>query len=151
MGFKNNQWCKKTVGERFKEKYVVNETNGCWEWQGYKDKDGYGSFWFLNKRISAHIFSYIWYIGEINDKKLQVCHKCDNPCCVNPFHLFLGTQTDNFKDAQEKGRKPKAKHPSLSYYSNQGCRCDECVEIARKYWREAASRKREMAKLKKSA
>lgn len=134
MAFKNNQYCKKSIWERFKEKIKINEITNCWEWQAGKDKDGYGVFWLGKSNLRAHRFSYIWFIGYDLPKDLQVCHKCDNPSCVNPFHLFKGTQTDNFVDAQNKGRKPKAIHPSVSYYTNQQCRCVGCKDAYRNYY-----------------
>jgi hypothetical protein len=90
---------------RFHRKYKVNQETGCWEWTGAKIKGGYGAF---NARIngrlySAHRFSYWLYYGDF-DQNLHVCHKCDTPSCVNPEHLFLGTNLDNRRDCQKKGR-----------------------------------------------
>lgn len=78
----------------------VNEENGCWEIQGYLDKDGYGEV--SGKR--AHRLSYELFIGQIPSGQ-NVCHKCDNPKCCNPNHLFLGTQKDNIADMVKKDRK----------------------------------------------
>lgn len=77
--------------------------NGCWEWTACKNRDGYGHFKLNNKIISAHRFSWILHYGEIYGN-LCVLHKCYNPCCVNPEHLFLGTQSDNAIDKYNKGR-----------------------------------------------
>lgn len=79
----------------------------CWEWQGASDKRGYGSFpairpeeGFNTRR--AHTVSYLLAKGPTNG--LNVCHSCDNPRCVNPAHLWLGTQLQNMRDASQKGR-----------------------------------------------
>ena len=97
----------KTMEERFFEKFKVNDANGCWEWTAYKDKDGYGRF----KSKQAHRFAYLFLNGKDPGKKL-VCHTCDNPACVNPLHLFLGSVKDNSEDMVKKGRSLKgAKNP----------------------------------------
>jgi hypothetical protein len=95
---------------RFEKKYIVKH-NGCWEWQGWKNHDGYGFFRYFNKRdIQAHRFSARHLGGQDIDGKV-VCHRCDNPGCVNPDHLFTGSQTDNVYDCISKKRH---KTPSAS-------------------------------------
>lgn len=76
---------------------------GCWEFLGYKDKNGYGQITYKSKSYLAHRLAYMICVGEIT-KGYYVLHKCDNPPCINPEHLFLGTQTDNIKDRHLKGR-----------------------------------------------
>lgn len=95
----------KTPKQRFEEKYTRKGKNECWEWLTGKDKDGYGKFWMNNKDNRAHQVSYVFYVGET--KGLFVCHTCDNPSCVNPNHLFLGTSQDNMDDKIRKGRDSK--------------------------------------------
>lgn len=112
--------------ERLKSKIKVNEETGCWEWQAYKDKGGYGHFLVNGYYTRAHRASYIIFNGDF-DRSLDVCHKCDNPPCVNPDHLFLGTHKDNMHDAINKGRLPYTPHPSLATYI-RGCRCEDCKE-----------------------
>ncbi len=77
--------------------------NGCWEWLGYLDPKGYGTFGVNNKVFKAHRYSYLIHFGPIPEK-LCVCHHCDNPQCCNPDHLFLGTHNDNMQDMIKKGR-----------------------------------------------
>lgn len=96
----------KTLRERFEEKYSVDEKSGCWVWLAGTDKDGYGRIreaGYGSKTLRAHRVSYDTYIGPVPDD-MFVCHKCDNPFCVNPGHLFLGSAADNAKDRNEKGR-----------------------------------------------
>ncbi len=119
--------------ELFEQKFIKNE-NGCWIWTANKNKQGYGKIKAQGKDIFAHRASYILY-KETNPEKLLVCHKCDNPSCVNPDHLFLGTHKDNHYDAQSKGRRPLTPHPSISYYA-QGCRCEGCKLAQHNYGKE---------------
>ena len=80
----------------------------CWPWFGGVSTDGYGVIWWNNKQWRAHVISYTLYKGEI-PKGSVVRHTCDNPCCVNPNHLLLGTQADNIQDALKRGRLPNHK------------------------------------------
>jgi hypothetical protein len=84
----------------------------CWEWQGYVDKLGYGR---LGKK-RAHRMSYEKHKGPI-PAGLMVCHSCDNRKCINPEHLWIGTQTDNMRDMAAKGRSRYNKH--YAYTENQ--------------------------------
>lgn len=83
--------------------------SGCWDWLASKDIKGYGCFNLKQEdnsfhSIRAHRASWLFYRGTIPDE-LQVLHSCDNPSCVNPDHLFLGTNLDNVKDKVSKGRQ----------------------------------------------
>lgn len=85
----------------------IDKTGHCWEWIGPKDRDGYGQL-TLGKRgtqVRAHRYSWELSNGPIPEG-MFVLHRCDNPSCVNPRHLFLGTQTDNMRDMVAKGRGP---------------------------------------------
>jgi len=93
---------RKTVEERFWAK--VDKTDSCWVWTGATLRRGYGQIRIpVKKAKQAHRLSWEIHNGPIPDGML-VCHKCDNPPCVNPAHLFLGTQSDNNKDCVRKGR-----------------------------------------------
>mgnify|MGYP001560408325 CR=1 FL=1 len=80
-------------------------TNECWLWTGaIRQAFGYGMFSIAKgQNISTHRYSWELHFGAI-PHGLEVLHKCDNPRCVNPDHLFLGTQKDNIQDAKAKGR-----------------------------------------------
>ena len=92
--------------ERFKMQYRES-SSGCWEWTGGKDKDGYGTFigrhqGQLFKR--AHRWSFAFHNDQTIPKGSSVCHSCDNPSCVNPAHLWLGSTKENQQDKWKKGR-----------------------------------------------
>jgi hypothetical protein len=80
---------------------------GCWEWQGSRDGQGYGLIGLAYGRFRVHRLFYELFLGTITyiERFLQVCHKCDNPPCCNPDHLFLGTAKDNYHDAVKKERR----------------------------------------------
>lgn len=88
--------------QRIKNRVRIDK-NGCWNWLGGKDKDGYGKTTFKFKTYRPHRLAYAATYGPIPEGQL-VLHKCDNPACCNPDHLFLGSQKDNIQDAIRKGR-----------------------------------------------
>jgi hypothetical protein len=95
----------KNTPDKFWEK-VDRLDGGCWEWVGHKLKFGYGHAYWSGKLLLAHRLSWMLTNGEI-PRGMCVLHKCDNPGCVNPSHLFLGTYQDNATDKVAKGRCPK--------------------------------------------
>lgn len=90
-----------TNEDRFNTSYEVTET--CWNWTGSLDRYGYGKFRVGPRTHKAHRYSYQQHYGDF-DEKLHVLHRCDNPRCVNPDHLFLGTNRDNVADRTAKNR-----------------------------------------------
>jgi len=101
--------------ERLLRMIQIKHDTNCWEWKGAKKrKEGdYGSLIIgsrtdkTRKTISAHRYSYIVFNGDVPDG-LWVLHKCDNPSCINPEHLFLGTRQDNIDDRENKNRNNHA-------------------------------------------
>lgn len=91
---------------------IPNDPKACWEWTGGKQSNGYGNIMINYKTIGVHRFSYKLHYGPI-PPRMFVCHHCDNPSCVNPTHLFLGTPKDNVLDMVHKGRA-KSSPPGLS-------------------------------------
>jgi hypothetical protein len=90
-----------TIKERFIAK--VRKTEGCWIWIACRNPKGYGLFGTGPQSRLAHRVSYSLFVGPIPDG-LLILHKCDNPRCVNPEHLYVGTHNDNSRDMMERGR-----------------------------------------------
>lgn len=94
-----------TLADRFWQKVNRAGPDECWEWTGSFNVQSYGHLLANGRRTKATHVSWFLYHGEWpNDLGLYVLHKCDNPPCVNPEHLFLGTNADNARDRSEKGR-----------------------------------------------
>jgi hypothetical protein len=99
----------------------IDFSEGCWEWNAGKDKDGYGWFYDGTLRSSdkpwnkkAHRVSLTFKLGREISPGMKVCHTCDNPSCVRPSHLYEGTQVQNEKDKVSRGRH---KHASKTHCS----------------------------------
>jgi hypothetical protein len=106
-----------------REKSIPIPFAGCWIWMGQIDKDGYGQFRMCatDKWHKAHRASYELFVGEIPAGK-NVLHTCDVPGCVNPAHLYIGTQKDNVRDMQERGR--------ANYVGNPKSKCKRGHELS---------------------
>jgi len=93
------------VANRFWAKVQVGSPEECWLWTAYTDRDGYGRFSVRGRKLRAHRVA-VRLDGRYPTGKI-VRHTCDNPGCVNPSHLQLGTQRENMRDRDERGRQPR--------------------------------------------
>ena len=93
----------KPLSERFWGKVDKRSLDECWPWMAYRNSGGYGKIKVDGKCLSAHRISWILHFGPI-PKGMCVLHHCDNPSCMNPYHLFIGSPADNAADRGAKGR-----------------------------------------------
>lgn len=112
---------------RFMAKFSEGSENECWNWIGKPASNGYGRMFVRWEMWPAHRFSFLVFNG-INPGAQLVCHRCDNPLCVNPDHLFLGTVKVNAEDMVQKGRQCKGER----CHKNKLTR-DQVVEIRSRY------------------
>ena len=123
---------------------VIPKTQSeCWNWNGFKNEDGYGHIGVIGYNIRTHRLSWMIHFGPIPNG-VCVCHRCDNPACVNPSHLFLGTVQDNVTDRHLKGRSRGGSQPGESH--NMAKLKDDDVRQIFNEARSRSSTQREIAK-----
>lgn len=109
----------------------VEKTGGCWNWTGPIGSERYGRIRFQGRRVLTHVISYRLSFGAV-PSGLSVLHRCDNPRCVRPDHLYAGTAKDNVWDAITRGRRPRG--PNLRLTSAE-------VTAIRAKWRAGESQR----------
>lgn len=149
------------IAERFWEK--VRKSSGCWEWTAYRNALGYGAIAYGKPRrpVLAHRVAWELTHGAAPSPDVEVCHRCDNPSCVRPDHLFLGSHRDNMLDMIAKGRRVAAMekrthcpqgHPydeANTYRAKSGARL--CRACHRDWMRSYAAGRRDEMKAKNKA
>lgn len=108
--------------------------SGCWIFLGAKASFGHTRIRAGKKNWFAHRFSYVLHYGPI-PKRMSILHKCDNPACVNPDHLFIGTRADNIHDMDRKGRRRQVRGEKCSFAKLSA---DQVRHIRRKEMRQMA-------------
>lgn len=105
--------------EDFWAKVDVRGPDDCWLWTRGVSRSGYGTINMAGKVLSAHRVAYEAHHGVTltHGRELIVCHRCDQPLCCNPAHLFLGTQKDNAQDRKAKGRQAPARRGSANEWA----------------------------------
>lgn len=128
---------KRPDKERFWERVDQGQPDECWPWSAGKTSQGYGAMHWKGSKCLAHRISYRIEYGPIPEGKV-VMHSCDNPPCVNPNHLSIGTQGDNVRDAQKKGRN--ASGDDVKWWKGEGrehhkaeLTDDQRLEVKRRY------------------
>jgi len=121
----------KSIKERLYLYININSKDDCWEWVGYKRKDGYGEITIDKKTFRSHRLIYIDTYGSIPEG-MCICHSCDNPSCCNPNHLFMGTHVDNMKDCRNKCRTGGGSRPGEECGKHKFTN-EEILDIRKKY------------------
>jgi len=133
----------KTDKERFESKFKIDEETGCWLWVACQ-YEGYGKFALREgvtlKTRSAHRAAYSMYVAPI-PKGGVICHRCDTTLCVNPKHLFLGTQDDNVQDMVKKGRGWWQKGRTDLKNRKRWLKCEYSLPTCDELWNEIFNKK----------
>ncbi len=108
-----------TLRERFDLKWK-SDSSGCWIWKASKNKQGYGYFKLDGRMQKAHRVSWMIFSGSVVKDDTCVLHHCDNPSCVRPNHLFLGTYSDNLIDSFKKGRRDQHRGSGVDWVEIRG-------------------------------
>jgi len=116
--------------DRFEEKIERIPECGCWIWMGSSALWGYGQIWVVNRVMVAHRASWEMFNGPI-PKGMCVLHKCDTPPCVNPYHLFLGTKSDNTQDMLSKKRENRHSRARGEQHGSVKLKESDVVKILR--------------------
>ncbi len=120
--------------DRFWSFVAKGDPNDCWAWMGAKDRDGYGRFHVPTSRNSTALAHRIAFGLTYGEEPQAVCHKCDNPCCCNPSHMFGGTKLDNNLDMTRKGRNKGPRLPLRGQGHHQAkLTDDQAIEIRAAY------------------
>ncbi len=128
------------ISERLDFRSVPEPNSGCFLWTAATDPNGYGRIRVRGKTELAHRISYEQTHGYIPNG-LNVLHKCDNPSCINPKHLFVGTHADNVKDKMSKCRQPKGENHYRSVLDR-----NKVIEI-RHMWETSGKTQREIGSI----
>lgn len=120
----------KGLDEKLWSRVVKSDGDGCWEWQGHRTPFGHGQLTHRGVSLYAHRVSWELLNGPIPDGA-SVCHRCDNPPCVRPSHLWLGSQRDNLRDMADKGRQGLHVDPSRATHGVEHHKAKLTPELVR--------------------
>lgn len=128
---------KDITKDRIESKVVRIPEAGCWVWMGATQVRGYGEILSHGRKHLAHRASYEAFVGPI-PKGMYVCHACDNVYCVNPSHLFLGTQKQNLEDMSRKGRSTRGERNSQAKLTEEQVKVilsssESCASLGKQY------------------